>query len=207
MRNLLFSILVTTIAAVILIGYLLAPTDASLTHWVPYLWLSILFYLNWQVSVTIFAGKGNDSIFGILPSAGLVVFFASVISASAAFVASYADEILSRAHLVFQVLAVTLAVILFLTFNVSSRIASSHKDSVGVSRRQVLESLRVFTVRQDDELLLKLREVINVVEYDLPHESKLHNQPSWAEVSSEILACGDINETMVANWLQTLRKL
>ena len=207
MKSFLIGILFVAIATITLIGFITSSKNDGIAHWAPYLWLNALVYVNWHISTIILSDSNGKSIFGVLPSTGMIVSGTSIVSAFLGFVASSMSSILSPWHLITQILLISGTIILCLMFILSSQIASSHIKSGVITRKKVIGTLKRMSLDTDDEIAQQVKRAVNIIEYDLPHESKLYDDPRWATIASEILECEKISRNVISEWLTSLQRI
>ena len=105
MNKYLLLILGTLVATTILIGLITSfNTEKDVTyHWLPFIWLSILIFLNWYVAGKITSTQeSKNMLFGILPIAGLSLTVGSILSVALLFVYSSEGFLTSSFHLISQ---------------------------------------------------------------------------------------------------------
>tara|TARA_B100001142_G_C14319021_1_gene649672 strand:- start:1093 stop:1746 length:654 start_codon:yes stop_codon:yes gene_type:complete len=196
---LLISIIVLT--AILSISLLLDPSRlTSNDFWIKIGWLGFLVFLNTYFSISFFSKSSSESKhsskeIAVLPSAGLLIFLYSIISASFLFLGIYFDFVfIDTYQAILQiVLASSFLIIIMLIFLTSK---GAEVELPNTKRREDLLS-DIQSIGVDNDLLhnQSLIDLKDYIKFKMPHPSSI-NADSYNEIVRDIeeIKASDFND-------------
>ena len=216
MNKYLLLILATLLATTILIGFITSfNTEKDFTyHWLPFIWLSILIFLNWYVAGKITSTqKSKNMLFGILPIAGLSLTLGSILSAILLFVYSYEGFLTSTFHLISQTIIISITIIFLFLYKISSNAAEINIRAMEPQKNDCLKMIHSLMNSSSPKTKENLEKILNIIEYDLPHDSKLQLHDEWIQFSNDLFSkskdpsTDSSFEIQSENWLRNLKRI
>ncbi len=190
MKKLSLALFLIIAATIIVVAVLLAPEQVHNTYfWVTIGWLVFLSFLNWFVSTYIFLKSGKNSIntkFGILPSLNVVVFIYSIISATFLLFTWFTNEsnVLPNWHLITQILLFSTLSIFTIFFLFASKGAEISKGNFSIDKTKLLSTTEYLKSQdQNDENKKYLGELYEVINYSIPHLTKLKSEENYRDLT------------------------
>ncbi len=190
MKKLSLALFLIIAATIIVVAVLLAPEQVHNTYfWVTIGWLVFLSFLNWFVSTYIFLKSGKNSIntkFGILPSLNIVVFIYSIISATFLLFTWFTNEsnVLPNWHLITQILLFSTLSIFTIFFLFASKGAEISKGNFSIDKTKLLSTTEYLKSQdQNDENKKYLGELYEVINYSIPHLTKLKSEENYRDLT------------------------
>lgn len=184
------SVFLFLIIAILIVGLavLIAPSYTNNFYfWITVGWLVFLSALNWIVSSFIFIGdyssNKNSQTFGILPSLNIVIFIYSIFSAvfllSTWFIHDFG--ILPNWHLISQLIIFSLVSFLSILMFLAAKAASPEQTNALFEKEDLIKILKLIHSSSDvdEEKKEIIKEVIEVVQYTIPHLSKLNSKENY----------------------------
>jgi hypothetical protein len=197
-------ILLSLVAPVIVLGYLTAPLIDPASHWIAVIWILFLIFSNWYLSSLIIYKKKDQSIFGSLPAAGLVLAIASLASSFIILFASRTLSIQSTWHLIAQISIIFGTIFLIATLNLSRRIASNATFERHIAKDDVVKKLNLLLIGTNNK---KYHEIISILKLDLPHDTKLQHDEEWILFSTQVQQANEVSPELIANWLNQAMRM
>ncbi|MDC3322022.1 hypothetical protein OAV49_01090 [Alphaproteobacteria bacterium] len=189
------SIFLFLVAAFLIVGLavLIAPGYIkNIYFWITVGWLVFLSAINWIASTFIFIGasgsNNSSSKFGILPSLNIIIFiyslFSGVFLLSTWFINDFG--ILPNWHLISQLIIFSFVSFLSILMFLASKAASTDKVDTLLSKEDLIKILKSIysTADLDEEKKELIKEVLEVIQYSLPHLSKLNSQENYNSLCS-----------------------
>ena len=216
MNKYLLLILVTLVVTTILIGFTTSFNTEKdyIYHWFPFIWLSVLIFLNWYVAGKITSTqKSKNMLFGILPIAGLSLTVGSILSATLLFVYSSEGFLTSTFHLVSQTLIISITIIFLFLYKISSNAAEINVSAMNPQKNDCLKMIRSLVTSSSAKTKENLEKIVNIIEYDLPHDSKLQRLDEWIQFTNDLVnkskdpSSDNSFEIQSANWLENLKRI
>ena len=190
MKKLSLALFLIIAATIIVVAVLLAPEQIHNTYfWVTIGWLVFLSFLNWFVSTYIFLKSDKNSIntkFGILPSLNIVVFIYSIISATFLLFTWFTNEsnVLPNWHLITQILLFSTLSIFTIFFLFASKGAEISKGNFSIDKTKLLSTTEYLKSQdQNDENKKYLGELYEVINYSIPHLTKLKSEENYRDLT------------------------
>tara|TARA_B100000401_G_C52809276_1_gene722798 strand:+ start:1287 stop:1940 length:654 start_codon:yes stop_codon:yes gene_type:complete len=212
----LLLILVTLVVTTILIGFTTSFNTEKdyIYHWLPFIWLSVLIFLNWYVAGKITSTqKSKNMLFGILPIAGLSLTVGSILSATLLFVYSSEGFLTSTFHLISQTLIISITIIFLFLYKISSNAAEINVSAMNPQKNDCLKMIRSLVTSSSAKTKENLEKIVNIIEYDLPHDSKLQRLDEWIQFTNDLVnkskdpSSDNSFEIQSANWLENLKRI
>ena len=216
MNKYLLLILATLIATTILIGLITSfSTEKDVTyHWLPFIWLSILIFLNWYVAGKITSTQeSKNMLFGILPIAGLSLTLGSILSVTLLFFYSSEGSLTSTFHLISQTIIISITIIFLFLYKISSNVAEINVSTIEPQKNDCLKMINSLMTSSSAKTKENLQKIINIIEYDLPHDSKLQLHDEWIQFSNDLVSkskdpfTDNSFEIQSENWLKNLKRI
>ena len=216
MNKYLLLILVTLVVTTILIGFTTSFNTEKdyIYHWFPFIWLSVLIFLNWYVAGKITSTqKSKNMLFGILPIAGLSLTVGSILSATLLFVYSSEGFLTSTFHLISQTLIISITIIFLFLYKISSNAAEINVSAMNPQKNDCLKMIRSLVTSSSAKTKENLEKIVNIIEYDLPHDSKLQRLDEWIQFTNDLVnkskdpSSDNSFEIQSANWLENLKRI
>ncbi len=216
MNKYLLLILATLIATTILIGYITSfNTEINFTyHWLPFIWLSFLIFINWYVAGKITSTqKSKNMLFGILPIAGLSLTLGSILSVTLLFFYSSEGSLTSTFHLISQTIIISITIIFLFLYKISSNAAEINVSTIEPQKNDCLKMINSLMTSSSAKTKENLQKIINIIEYDLPHDSKLQLHDEWIQFSNDLVSkskdpfTDNSFEIQSENWLKNLKRI
>ena len=216
MNKYLLLILVTLVVTTILIGFTTSFNTEKdyIYHWLPFIWLSVLIFLNWYVAGKITSTqKSKNMLFGILPIAGLSLTVGSILSATLLFVYSSEGFLTSTFHLISQTLIISITIIFLFLYKISSNAAEINVSAMNPQKNDCLKMIRSLVTSSSAKTKENLEKIVNIIEYDLPHDSKLQRLDEWIQFTNDLVnkskdpSSDNSFEIQSANWLENLKRI
>ncbi len=216
MNKYLLLILVTLVVTTILIGFTTSFNTEKdyIYHWLPFIWLSVLIFLNWYVAGKITSTqKSKNMLFGILPIAGLSLTVCSILSATLLFVYSSEGFLTSTFHLISQTLIISITIIFLFLYKISSNAAEINVSAMNPQKNDCLKMIRSLVTSSSAKTKENLEKIVNIIEYDLPHDSKLQRLDEWIQFTNDLVnkskdpSSDNSFEIQSANWLENLKRI
>lgn len=216
MNKYLLLILGTLVATTILIGLITSfSTEKDVTyHWLPFIWLSILIFLNWYVAGKITSTQeSKNMLFGILPIAGLSLTVGSILSVALLFVYSSEGFLTSSFHLISQTIIISITIIFLFLYKISSNAAEINVSKVNPQKNDCLKMIHGLITSSSAKTKENLEKILNIIEYDLPHDSKLQSLDEWIQFSNDLVnkakdpSSDNSFEIQSENWLKNLKRI
>ena len=216
MNKYLLLILGTLVATTILIGLITSfNTEKDVTyHWLPFIWLSILIFLNWYVAGKITSTQeSKNMLFGILPIAGLSLTVGSILSVALLFVYSSEGFLTSSFHLISQTIIISITIIFLFLYKISSNAAEINVSKVNPQKNDCLKMIHGLITSSSAKTKENLEKILNIIEYDLPHDSKLQRLDEWIQFTNDLVnkskdpSSDNSFEIQSANWLENLKRI
>ena len=216
MNKYLLLILGTLVATTILIGLITSfNTEKDVTyHWLPFIWLSILIFLNWYVAGKITSTQeSKNMLFGILPIAGLSLTVGSILSVALLFVYSSEGFLTSSFHLISQTIIISITIIFLFLYKISSNAAEINVSKVNPQKNDCLKMIHGLITSSSAKTKENLEKILNIIEYDLPHDSKLQLHDEWIQFSNDLVnkskdpSSDNSFEIQSENWLKNLKRI
>jgi hypothetical protein len=188
-------LLVTVELTFVAVAILAQPQRiADFDFWVIVAWLSFLAALNWAVSSYIFFKVGDadkSTSFGTLPSLNIVVFLYSIASVTLLVSSWYTVGfgIMPNWHLIAQVVAAGSTASIFLLILISSKGAEIELPKDVKTTRELsalVETLISTLPPNNQEVLKELKNLLEFVNYSMPHTARLNSFQNYEKLSSAI---------------------
>ena len=169
------------------ISILIAPNQLNnIYFWITIGWLILLSGLNWFVSTFIFIGakdNSKSSTFGILPSLNIIVFIYSIFSGLFLITTWYFNDfnILSNNHLIIQIVFFVIISSLTILMFISSSAASVTENKNLTPKNELLRTLKLYNTNKNinEDNIKLIKELIEVINYSIPHLSKLNSEKNY----------------------------
>lgn len=194
MGRILYALLGVLIAAIVIISWAVAPRDAfAVYYWAAVFWLCLLVFINWFLSVRIFSSaESRRPIFGILPIAGVTLVVGSVFSVTTMFLhVSGEKEFFSTTHVILQVIFVGGTAALILLFRVADKTALIARPFGIPDKQKIIRQLNLMRADSDDITIAVLEKLVDKIEYELPHDSKLMGNEEWRAFCIEVTSAAE----------------
>lgn len=182
-------------ATILIISILIAPNQLNNIHfWLTVGWLIFLSGINWVVSTFIFIGAGANSEsrnYGILPSLNILVFIYSLISSffllSTWFISDFG--ILPNWHLISQVILFFIVSSITILMFISSKAANIEvPKNVYLTKEDLLKKIKeINNLINDDNQKNLLKELSEVINYSIPHISKLNSKDNYNQLCNNVI--------------------
>tara|TARA_B110000116_G_C16646218_1_gene495170 strand:+ start:186 stop:830 length:645 start_codon:yes stop_codon:yes gene_type:complete len=206
-------ILLIFILAILLIGWIRAE-EPFFFHWTPYIWLSILTFLNWYIAAKIFfIGKSKNPLFGVLPIISIVLLIGSLISAVLMFLNSTESALTSNFHLITQILVIATTSIFLILFKITSLLFGMKTTDIKKDHISKIECIKIINQllnQVPNEQKQHFKKIMNIIEYDLPHDNKLQDINDWQTLSSNLKNYQTANQLSVKqteDWIKLAQKI
>ena len=209
-------ILIIFVFAILLIGLVNSKnTEEHLFYyWIPYIWLSFLVLLNWLVASQILhSDESKNPLFGVLPVAGIVLTASSLISSVLMFYNASEQALFSTFHSVTQILIISITSIIILMFGLISKIAEVRTEKGSILKNDSIKIINLLMTESSLDITKNLKKIIDLIEYELPHDSKLQLDDNWKKFSNKLLLVqnkDDKYELSIGesqNWIKIIESL
>jgi hypothetical protein len=197
-------ILLSLTAPVFLIGYLTSPSTDPESHWIAVGWIIFLILVNWRLSSLLIYEKGDKSIFGVLPAAGLVITTASIASSLLLLLASRTFSIQETWHLISQILIIFGTIFLIASLNLTKHLASNVVSEGHFEKNAAIKKINSLQLETKNE---SCDQIISIIKFDFPHDTKLQNDTEWISFSKQVQDTIEASPELLASWLHQVMRI
>ena len=200
---------------IVAISILIAPDQLSNVYfWFTVGWLLLLSLLNWIVSTFIFVGVKNNTkstTFGILESLNILVFIYSLISGGILISTWYINGFaaLSDGHLLIQVILFIIVSCLSILMFMASKAAAIPENKFTLKEDLIkILKLKLYSDNIDEGRVQLIKDLIEIINYSIPHTSKLNSQENYKNLAQMISSLSKSNNNDIEiNQLQLMINL